>query len=140
MRWYAERRGETLRIRLREASRQADQTSEGVAVDKALLSTSPTASGTSTALPGMTAELPGMITMLPDVITAPFGRAFSQKRPAFMTTGLVSAPRAVELALTASRGFSVFALWPDAEPYLTEREWRGLSALVTRVRCSRALL
>jgi hypothetical protein len=45
----------------------------------------------------------------------------------------------VELALTASQGFSVFALWPDNEPYLTEKEWGELSALVTRLRALRGL-
>jgi hypothetical protein len=45
----------------------------------------------------------------------------------------------VELALTASRGFSVFTLWPDTEPYLTEKEWRELSVFVTRVRALRGL-
>jgi hypothetical protein len=39
-----------------------------------------------------------------------------------------------ELALTRSNGFSVFALWPDTEPYLTPGESHGLSALVTRTR------
>jgi hypothetical protein len=39
-----------------------------------------------------------------------------------------------ELALTTSRGFSVFALWPDAEPFLTERDWRELAVSVTRAR------
>lgn len=47
---------------------------------------------------------------------------------------LSSAPQTAELVLTASRGFSVFALWPDAEPHLLERDWRELSALVTRFR------
>ena len=44
-----------------------------------------------------------------------------------------------ELTLTMSHGFSVFALWPDTEPYLTGEESRGLSALVTRARALRAI-
>jgi hypothetical protein len=43
-----------------------------------------------------------------------------------------------ELALTRSNEFSIFALWPDAESYLTGEESQGLSALVTRARGLRA--
>lgn len=43
-----------------------------------------------------------------------------------------------ELALTRSNEFSVFALWPDAEPYLTGEESQGLSSLVMRTRGLRA--
>jgi len=43
-----------------------------------------------------------------------------------------------ELSLTRSNDFSVFALWPDTECYLTSEESRGLSAFVARERGLRA--
>jgi hypothetical protein len=104
---YVEKRGEELRISLREPLRYWLEGDSGnvYSVTRAVSST----------------------------------RALLRRNPTLVTVGLGSATGSVELALTASRGFSVFALWPDTEPYLTEKEWRELSAAVTRVWALRGL-
>ena len=55
------------------------------------------------------------------------------------TTGLSARLSDLEPALAASYGFSVFALWPDTEVYLTSEESRRLSVIVMRVRALRSV-
>ncbi len=56
-----------------------------------------------------------------------------------LASGLSARLSDLELALAASYGFSVFALWPDTEAYLTSEESRRLSALVMRMRALRSV-
>ncbi|HEX2744867.1 MAG TPA: hypothetical protein VHN16_10760 [Streptosporangiaceae bacterium] len=69
----------------------------------------------------------------PAAVTMPY-RESRWKNPLRVLWLLVEA----ELVLTRSNEFSIFALWPDAESYLTGEESQGLSALVTRARGLRA--
>ena len=56
-----------------------------------------------------------------------------------LAAGLSAKLSDLEPALAASYGFSVFALWPDTEAYITSEESRRLSALVTRMRALRSV-
>jgi hypothetical protein len=55
------------------------------------------------------------------------------------TAGLSARLSDLEPALAASYGFSVFALWPDTEVYLTSEESRRLSVIVMRARALRSV-
>ena len=56
-----------------------------------------------------------------------------------LTAGLSASLSDLEPALAASYGFSVFALWPDTEAYLTSEESRRLSGLGVRMRALRTV-
>ena len=56
-----------------------------------------------------------------------------------LTAGLSARLSDLEPALAAAYGFSVFALWPDTEAYLTSEESRRLSGLGVRMRALRSV-